>query len=144
MFTSWVVVVLMVVTAYYASRSMSLVPSGLSGAIEALVGGFYEFIENIVGEANARRFFPVIATIFFYVLVSNYIGLLPVSFAVGRTEPGEGETQVVFEQTTIAGIDFAVIHSRRRTSTPARSPRSCPRKRVATSPACSPPTSARS
>ena len=42
-------------------------------------------------------------------LVSNYIGLLPVSFAVGRTEPGEGETQVVFEQTTIAGIDFAVI-----------------------------------
>jgi F-type H+-transporting ATPase subunit a len=109
MFTSWVVVVLLVATAFYMNRSMSLVPSGLSGAIEALVGGFYQFTENIVGEANARRFFPVIATIFFYVLVSNYVGLLPINFAVGRTEPGAGETQAVFEQTSIAGVDFAFI-----------------------------------
>lgn len=109
MFTSWVVVALVVVTAVLAGRAMSLVPSGLSGAIEAFVGGFYEFVENIVGEANARRFFPVIATIFFYVLVSNYVGLLPINFAVGRTEPGAGEIQAVFEQTSIAGIDIAFI-----------------------------------
>ena len=109
MFTSWVVVALMIVTVVLANRSMSLVPSGISGAVEAFVGGFYSFIENIVGEVNARRFFPVVATIFFYVLVSNYIGLLPINFAVGRTEPGAGETQAVFEQTSIAGIDFAFI-----------------------------------
>lgn len=109
MFTSWVVVVLMIVVALYANRTMSLVPSGLSGAIEAFVGGFYEFTENIVGEVNARRFFPVIATIFFYVLVSNYFGLLPISFVVGRTEPGHGEVQAVFEQTTVAGMDVAYI-----------------------------------
>ena len=109
MFTSWVVVVFMVIVAYYASRTMSLVPSGLSGAIEALVGGFYEFIENVVGEASARRFFPVVATLFFYVLISNYAGLLPVSFVVGRTEPNAGEVQAVFQQTTIAGIDIAFI-----------------------------------
>ena len=41
MFTSWVVVALLIVTAVYASRSMTLVPSGLSGAIEAFVGGDY-------------------------------------------------------------------------------------------------------
>ena len=109
MFTSWVVVALIIVTTVFANRSMSLVPSGLSGAIEAIVGGFYVFTENIVGETSARRFFPVVATIFFYVLVSNYFGLLPFSFAVGRTEPGAGETQAVFEQTSIIGIDLAFI-----------------------------------
>ena len=109
MFTSWIVVVFLVAVALYASRSMALVPSGLSGAIEALVGGFYEFTENIVGEASARRFFPVIATIFFYVLISNYFGLLPMNFVVGRTEPGHGEVQAVFEQTSIAGVDVAYI-----------------------------------
>ena len=109
MFTSWVVVALLIVTAVYASRSMSLVPSGLSGAIEAFVGGFYGFIENVVGEANARRFFPVVATIFLYVLVSNYVGLLPMNFAVGVTEPDHGEIQAVFEQTTVAGVDVAYI-----------------------------------
>lgn len=109
MFTSWFVVALLVVAAVWLSRSMSLVPSGLSGAIEAFVGGFYSMTEGIVGEANARRFFPVVATIFLYVLVSNYVGLLPMNFAVGATHPATGEVQAVFEQTSIAGIDVAYI-----------------------------------
>ena len=109
MFTSWVVVALLVVTAVLASRSMSLVPSGISGAIEAFVGGFYTMTEGIVGETNARRFFPVVGTIFFYVLVSNYVGLLPINFAAGVTEPGHGEVQAVFHQKSFAGVDYAYI-----------------------------------
>lgn len=115
MFTSWVVVALLIVTAVLASRSMSLVPGGISGAIEAFVGGFYSMTEGIVGEANARRFFPVVATIFLYVLVSNYVGLLPMNFAVGVPEPGHGDVQAVFEQTTIAGFDVAYIPIRAET-----------------------------
>ena len=109
MFTSWVVVSLLIVVAVLAGRSISLVPSGISGAIEALVSGFYTMTEGIVGEVNARRFFPVVATIFFYVLVSNYVGLLPINFGVGVTEPGHGEVQAVFEQASFAGVDFAYI-----------------------------------
>ena len=109
MFTSWVVVILMIGAAVLASRSMSLVPGGLSGAVEAFIGGFYSMTEGIVGEANARRFFPVVATIFLYVLVSNYVGLMPVNFAFGVPEPGHGDVQAVFEQTAIAGIDVAYI-----------------------------------
>ena len=109
MFTGWVVVVLMVAIAVFAGRSMSLVPHGFSGAVEALVGGFFEFVEGIVGRTNARRFFPLVATIFLYVLFSNYFGLLPMNFAIGKTEPGHGETQPVFEQRSIAGINFAFI-----------------------------------
>ena len=109
MFTSWCVVALLIAVAVVANRSMSLVPSGFGGAVEALVGGFYRMTEGIVGEANARRFFPVVATIFLYVLVSNYVGLLPMNFAVGRTEPGHGDVQAVFEETSIAGFDIAYI-----------------------------------
>ena len=109
MFTSWVVVILMIGCAVLASRSMSLVPGGLSGAVEAFIGGFYNMTEGIVGEANARRFFPVVATIFLYVLVSNYVGLLPVNFAFGVPEPGHGDVQAVFSQTTVAGFDVAYI-----------------------------------
>ncbi len=109
MFTSWVVVALMVIIAVRAGRSMSLVPGGFSGAGEALVGGFFQLCEGIVGEDNARPFFPVVATIFLYVLFSHFFGLLPVSFAVGRTEPGHGETQAIFKQTSFAGIDLAYI-----------------------------------
>ncbi len=109
MFTSWIVVLLLCLVAVVAGPRMSLVPSGFSGFIEALISGFYGIVEGVVGEANARKFFWVVATIFFYIITSNYVGLLPGNFFVGLPEPGHGDPQVQFQQTTVAGIDVAYI-----------------------------------
>ena len=110
MFTSWIVVLLVCIAAIIAGRGLSLVPSGFSGAVEALVGGFYEtFVVGAVGEENGRRFFPLVATIFFYVVISNYAGLLPINNVIGVPEAGHGEKQVVFRQTSIAGLNLAYI-----------------------------------
>ena len=38
---------------------------------------------NVAGEKNGRRFFPVVATIFFFVLASNWLSLLPVFNVIG-------------------------------------------------------------
>ena len=110
MFTSWVVVLLLCIVAVVVGRSVSVVPSGFSGAVEAFVGGFYNMIAGIVGEESARRFFPLVGTIFFYVLISNYFGLLPFNNVIGLPEAGVGEKkQAVFQQTSIAGLDIAFI-----------------------------------
>ncbi|MCY4639937.1 MAG: F0F1 ATP synthase subunit A [Chloroflexi bacterium] len=109
MFTSWVVLALMTVVAVVAARGFSVVPSGFSGAVEALVGGFYNVVVGVVGEAQGRRFFWVVGTIFFWVLLNNYAGLLPGNLYVGVTEPGHGETQAVFEQASLLGVDLAYI-----------------------------------
>ena len=110
MLTSWLVVLLICATAWWVGRSISLVPSGFSGAVEALVSGFYEtFVVNIVGEQNGRRFFPLVMTIFLYVVISNYFGLLPFNNVIGVPEPGHGEKQIVFRQASIAGLDLAYI-----------------------------------
>ena len=110
MFTSWFVVAFICTLGIVAGRSFTLVPSGFSGAVEWLVAGFYEnFIVKIAGEENGRRFFPLIATIFFFILISNYIGLMPFNNIVGRTEPGFGDKQIVFRQMTIAGFNVAMI-----------------------------------
>ena len=109
MFTSWIVVLLLCLVAVFAGPRMQLVPTGFSGFIEAIVSGFYGLVESAVGEVRAREFFWVVATIFFYIITSNYVGLLPFNFTVGLPEAGHGETQVEFRQTTIAGIDIAYI-----------------------------------
>jgi F-type H+-transporting ATPase subunit a len=110
MFTSWFVVAGICIMAVLVGRSFTLVPSGFSGAVEWLVAGFYEnFIVKIVGEENGRRFFPLVFTIFFFIVVSNYVGLLPMNNVIGKTEPGHGDKQVVFQQKTIAGFNFAMI-----------------------------------
>ena len=109
MFSSWIVVGLLCLVAIIAGRGVSLVPSGFSGFVEAIVSGFYGIVVGVAGEENGRKFFWVIATIFFYVLASNYFGLLPFNGIVGKVEPGHGEKQVAFQQTSIAGVPVAYI-----------------------------------
>ena len=109
MFTSWFVVLFLIILAFFVGRSLSLVPSGFSGAVEAGVEAFYDIVVQVAGEQNGRRFFPLVATIFFFVLISNYAGLLPINNVIGLAEPGFGDKQAVLEQKTIAGIDIAFI-----------------------------------
>ena len=109
MFTSWFVVLILAVIAIVAGRGVKLVPSGFSAYVEAAVMAFYGIVEQVAGPENARRFFPLVGTIFFFVLISNYFGLLPFNAVIGVPEPGHGATQAVFKQTTVAGIDLAYL-----------------------------------
>ncbi|MEX1022685.1 MAG: F0F1 ATP synthase subunit A [Dehalococcoidia bacterium] len=109
MFTSWVVVALLVAMAWFAGRGVRLVPSGFSAYVEAAVMAFYGIVEQVAGPVNARRFFPLVGTIFFFILISNYFGLLPMNAVIGVTEPEHGEVQAVFHQTEIAGVELAYL-----------------------------------
>ncbi len=109
MFTSWVVVAILVITAVLVGPKANIVPSGFYGYVEAAVMALYNIVEQVAGPENGRRFFPLVGTIFFYILVSNYFGLLPMNAVIGVPEPNHGDSQAIFEQTTIAGIDLAYL-----------------------------------
>ncbi|MBI2765495.1 MAG: F0F1 ATP synthase subunit A [Chloroflexi bacterium] len=85
LFTSWVVMALLIILTFAATRSMSLLPTGLQNFVEAVVGFLVAQIEDIAGEKNGRKFFTVVATIFLFVLVSNWFGLLPFFNSIGKT-----------------------------------------------------------
>ena len=101
MFTSWCVVLLLCVIAFFTKRGLKLVPTGFSAYVEGAVVAFLGMAEQVAGPVNGRRFFPLAGTIFFFVLTSNYVGLLPMNNIIGKPEPGHGVKQVVFEQTTL-------------------------------------------
>ena len=44
---------------------------------ELAVGALYSLIENILGEEDARQYFPFLGSLFIYILVCNLMGLLP-------------------------------------------------------------------
>jgi F-type H+-transporting ATPase subunit a len=59
-----------------ATRNLSLVPRGMANVVEAL----YEFIRNLCTDAMGKegnKYAPFIATLFFFILFSNLIGLIP-------------------------------------------------------------------
>ena len=109
MFTSWFVVAILVLLAVSVGPRVSVVPSGFSGAVEAAVEAFYNIVVQVAGEENGRRFFPLAATIFFFILISNYFGLLPMNNVIGLPEPNFGDKQAAMGQTTVAGVELAYI-----------------------------------
>jgi F-type H+-transporting ATPase subunit a len=78
MLTSWISIVLIIVLSFFAFRRMKLVPRGLQGIMEFAFGFILDFSTGICGEKNGRRFFPVVATIFIFVVVNAWLSLLPV------------------------------------------------------------------
>ena len=72
------VVLALVLTAFrIATKNMQLVPSGFQNLFEALIELLYDNVEQIVGPKVAKQCFHLILTIFVYVLVANWFGLLP-------------------------------------------------------------------
>ncbi|WP_395732434.1 F0F1 ATP synthase subunit A [Prosthecobacter sp.] len=82
-----VVVCLILWFATKATKNMTLIPHKAQNFFELVVEFLYGQVESIVGAKIAPRVFPLLATIFIYILVSNWFGLLP---GVGTVGWGEG------------------------------------------------------
>jgi F-type H+-transporting ATPase subunit a len=84
--TSWIVIVLLAALAFFATRNMTLVPHGLQNFFEMALEALYNMVVGTAGEKHGRRFFPVVATIFLYVVVANWLGLFPGVATIGKVE----------------------------------------------------------
>ena len=60
-------------------RTMELVPGtrGSQNIFEAVIEALYDMLEGIVGPHMVGKAFPLLATLFLFILVSNWFGLLP-------------------------------------------------------------------
>jgi len=101
-------VVVLIVLAYYATRKIGLVPSGLQNLVEAVMEAIYNICVQAAGEKNGRRFFPVVMTIFTFIWIANWMALLPFFNVIGRFEKVNAEEfksqAVVFSRS--AGISL--------------------------------------
>jgi F-type H+-transporting ATPase subunit a len=73
---SWVVIALLILFGYLASRKISMVPRGAQNLFEVVVSGIEEFMVDVVGE-EGRWLLPLAATVFIYIFTCNLIGLVP-------------------------------------------------------------------
>ena len=77
----WIVVACASVIMVMAGSSRKLVPGKLQSLAEMMV----DFIRNMIMETMGKdgmRFFPLIATLFVFILFSNYVGLIPGAYTV--------------------------------------------------------------
>ncbi|MGH9201869.1 MAG: F0F1 ATP synthase subunit A, partial [Vicinamibacterales bacterium] len=107
MITSWLVVGTMIIVVFLVTRRWEMMPRGAQNVVEAIVEAFYQLVVNVAGEKNGRRFFPVVATIFFFVLASNWLSLLPIFNVIGTVH--EEEHGFVLEETSVGPVDLNFV-----------------------------------
>ena len=84
-----IVAAIVLVFARRATARMELVPSrGSQNIFEAVIEALYDMLEGIVGRHMIAKAFPLLATLFLFILVSNWFGLLPgvgtIGYGYGR------------------------------------------------------------
>ena len=73
---TWLVMAILIVVAFLASRSVQMIPSGVQNFMESVVAGVDNLIVETMGE-EGRAYFPLIATFALFILTSNLIALIP-------------------------------------------------------------------
>ncbi|MEE8194474.1 MAG: F0F1 ATP synthase subunit A, partial [Dehalococcoidales bacterium] len=70
-------IIFLVGISYAATRRMKLVPSRLQTVVEAIIGRLLDFCQDIAGKKYGRRFFPMVATIFLFIIANAWLSLIP-------------------------------------------------------------------
>jgi F-type H+-transporting ATPase subunit a len=79
----WIAVGVIVLFCRIATKKMTLVPTGVQNFAEWAVESLYDFLENLLGKHLTSRTFWFFGSIFFFILVTNYLALIPGVGTVG-------------------------------------------------------------
>ena len=82
-FVSAFVALFIIWFARKATKNMTVVPGPTQNFFEAVVQGLYDTIEGIVGHHMVARVFSLLATLFIFIIVSNWFALLPGVGSIG-------------------------------------------------------------
>ncbi len=77
--TMWAVMLTLFVVAFLVRSNLRLVPGKLQNFVEWAFLWVYGYVEQGFGDKKlTERYFPLIATIFFFILISNMFDFLPI------------------------------------------------------------------
>jgi len=100
-------IVVVGVVCFAATRKMKIVPKGLQNIVEALLEMLINFVEDTAGKEHGRKFFPVIATIFIFVIFNAWLALIPGFMTIGFWHSGEeGQFLVPLFRSANTDINF--------------------------------------
>lgn len=96
------------------ARRLALVPRGAQNVLEVVFEALLDLVESVTQDKKqARQFFPIIATIFLFIVSVNWVGLLPGLGTVGLTHlNAEGHATIIpFLRSTSADLNFTLALS---------------------------------
>jgi F-type H+-transporting ATPase subunit a len=74
---TWLSVIVLIVLFYFGTRQRELIPSGLQNAVEWIVEYLLSLVQGVAGKDKGRKFFPLVATFFVFILFCNLLDVFP-------------------------------------------------------------------
>lgn len=101
---TWLIMIFMLLLSLLATRGLKAVPGGLQNFMEIIVGGIETMVTDTMGE-HGKPYFPLIATLALFILVSNLSGLIPGFFPpTADINTTAACAIIVFLSTHIVGV----------------------------------------
>lgn len=97
--TTWLVMAALIIFSVLITKNLKRKPGRMQVATELIIGGFFGFFTNLGGK-HGKSYAPLAMTIFLFVVISNWSGLLPGVGTVGFFESVE-ETHAATEEVQV-------------------------------------------
>ncbi len=87
-----VVSVIIIAGALILNEKKSEIPRGFQNLVESVLEGLFNLVDSVTGDRKqTKRFFPIVATIFIIIILSNWIELVPGLGTIGLNQLHHGE-----------------------------------------------------
>jgi len=89
LFTSWIAVIVIVVLSFVLRSKLKEIPGKIQNLFEIIVEGALSLCDQVTNDrALSIKIFPIAISVFFFILVNNWFGILPLG-GFGLIEKGE-------------------------------------------------------
>lgn len=105
MIMTWIVALGIIIFAQIATKNIQAVPAGAQNFWEWLVESLHDFLEGIIGHELVKKTFWFFATIFIFILFTNWAGLFPGVGTIGWGTPDESGTLHHLTRPLLRGVN---------------------------------------
>jgi F-type H+-transporting ATPase subunit a len=112
LFTGWIAVFIIVVISLVLRLKLKQVPKGIQNFFEIILEGALNLCDQVTGSRKiSTKVFPLAFSIFFFILINNWLGILPLG-GFGLIEMGEhGKAFIPFIRSGTADINTTLALS---------------------------------
>lgn len=84
--------IVLLIIAYFSTRKLALIPKGFQNFMETIIEFLFNTANDVIGDREqTKKYFPLLATIFLFILFNNWLGLLPGIGTIGFHELHQGK-----------------------------------------------------
>lgn len=106
----WIVVGVLTALAFLIFKKVAILPSTPQNIFEIFVESFLNLMEGVFGSREkAEKYLPIVATLFVFILISNWLGIFPGIGSIGFFEEKGGEKLLVpFFRSPASDLNFTL------------------------------------